>query len=282
MQEALHRAEAAASRNQICAVVAERHRCWWAEELDSLASPNVIVQPSNRGTANGILLPLLSILRRDPRARVALLPSDHHVRDESRLAEALRAAAGSSGPACAPILLFGLEPREPDSELGYILPGRRHPSGGHWAVERFVEKPPAELAAALISRGGLWNAFIVVADGQALLRLFEHRCPDVVAAMQSIVNCGDRAALVGLYERLPDLDFSRHILQGQEHRLRVRSVPPCGWSDLGTPQRVADALREPQPPSRRSVAAPLRAALSLAAQQARLGASLSAVAGACS
>jgi hypothetical protein len=49
-------------------------------------------------------------------------------------------------------------------------------------------------------------------------------------------------SLADLYEELPDLDFSRAILQGQEGYLRALAVPECGWSDLGTPERVAAAL----------------------------------------
>ena len=280
LHDALRRAEAAAVQDRICTVVAEKHRRWWADCLDPLPAGNVIVQPSNRGTANGILLPLLSILNRDPGARLVLLPSDHHVRDEALLARALRASAGSSAPACAPILLLGLQPKEPDPELGYILPGRTH-SSGHLEVERFIEKPPVEAAATLIRRGALWNAFIISADGQALLSLFERRCPDVVAAMQSVIERGHRTALMELYEHLPDLDFSRHILPGQEHRLRVLPVPPCGWSDLGTPQRVVDALRDlPRHSPKAAISGPWGAVLSLAEQLAALGTSLSGIASA--
>ena len=46
-----------------------------------------------------------------------------------------------------------------------------------------------------------------------------------------------------LYGQLPELDFSRHVLEGAEQSLRVLPVPACGWSDLGTPKRVAEALR---------------------------------------
>ena len=54
----------------------------------------LIVQPMNRGTANGILLPLLHIEARDPDARIVILPSDHYVRDESILVTALESALG--------------------------------------------------------------------------------------------------------------------------------------------------------------------------------------------
>jgi len=37
---------------------------------------------------------------------------------------------------------------------------------------------------------------------------------------------------------LPELDFSRDVLQRSPSLLRVLAVPACGWSDLGTPRRV--------------------------------------------
>lgn len=37
-------------------------------------------------------------------------------------------------------------------------------------------------------------------------------------------------------------DLSRDIVPGQESALRAVRVPSCGWSDLGTPKRVAEAV----------------------------------------
>jgi mannose-1-phosphate guanylyltransferase len=59
LREALQRAETIASPANRCIVVAPHHRHWWDAELAAEPESNVIVQPSNRGTANGILLPLL-------------------------------------------------------------------------------------------------------------------------------------------------------------------------------------------------------------------------------
>jgi hypothetical protein len=52
-----------------------------------------------------------------------------------------------------------------------------------------------------------------------------------------------RNALDELYQRLPIVDFSRAIVQGSESRLRVITAPACGWTDLGTPERVAQTLQ---------------------------------------
>lgn len=278
LQEAIERAGGIAARERICTIVAAQHERWWSEQLSAVPAGNVIVQPDNRGTANGVLLALLSVLERDPEARIVLLPSDHHVRDESQLARSLRYAASSPDAARLPIVLLGLEPRCADTQLGYIVPHREPGCEAclDHAVERFVEKPTAARAAALVSQGALWNTFIIAADGTALLSLFEQCSADIVAAMRSVIRGPRHGAqvhedLARLYQLLPELDFSRSVLQGQESHLRVLSVPECGWSDLGTPDRVAEALkglrrreRRPAPPVDRSVL------LSLAAQHQQL------------
>ena len=78
-----------------------------------------------------------------------------------------------------------------------------------------------------------------------------------------------------LYENLETLDFSEHVMQGAEPMLRVLRVEPCGWSDLGTPWRVAATLRRaplPAPPKDHSIT-PLNGVLNLAIQQAHSTAS---------
>jgi mannose-1-phosphate guanylyltransferase len=54
---------------------------------------------------------------------------------------------------------------------------------------------------------------------------------------------GILAAALDLYHALPNIDFSRQVLQGAESMLRVLRVPACGWSDLGTPKRLAKTLQ---------------------------------------
>src|SRR5688572_14911561 len=93
LQEALHRAQAVVPRERICTVVAEQHRRWWQGALWWLPAANIFVQPRNRGTAVGILMPVLRILARDPLARILFLPADHYVRDEEILSRSLRTAA---------------------------------------------------------------------------------------------------------------------------------------------------------------------------------------------
>jgi mannose-1-phosphate guanylyltransferase len=241
LQEALQRAASVAPLKRICSVVAQQHRRWWTPLLSYLPEQNVISQPQNRGTAFGILLPLLHIAERDPDATVVLLPADHYLSDEKIMADALRRAAALAQSDRGSIYLLGVEPDEPDTELGYILPAsdRRDGVAG---VLSFIEKPNAVRARALLDAGALWNVFIMAASVRTLLSLFDSQFAATIAAMR---DCGG-GRLDSLYQNLRTVDFSRDVLQGRESLLRVITVPHCGWTDLGTPERVGRILKSLQ------------------------------------
>jgi hypothetical protein len=80
------------------------------------------------------------------------------------------------------------------------------------------------------------------------LDLFERNVPGLTSDLHAIVEdwsdtripCVD---LASLYNRHPAFDFSRHVLQKSSQYLQLLTVPPCGWNDVGTPARLAQALQ---------------------------------------
>jgi mannose-1-phosphate guanylyltransferase len=225
---------------RVLTVVAEQHREWWVQELEGLPAENVVVQPRNRGTAAGILLPLLRLLTRDPDAVVVVLPSDHYVEHEEVLRQATLRAIGHVSREPWSVVLLGIEPDDPDPEYGWILaaPGEARKIR---PVLRFVEKPGSPEAARLMAEGALVNSFIFVATARQLLRLYEEAQPGLLRQylMSLPLRGWGREALEALYRFLPARDFSRDLLQPSVSRLRLQQVAPCGWTDLGTPGRVA-------------------------------------------
>jgi mannose-1-phosphate guanylyltransferase len=278
--ETLQRAASVVEPDHICVVVAAQHRRWWEPMLSEMPKSNIILQPSNRGTGNGVLLPLLHILARDPSAHIVLLPSDHYVRDEPALASTLRLAAGALEDQPNQVLLLGMHPDDADPDLGYIVPG--HKIGPNTStVDRFVEKPSGAAARQLLDQGALWNALIIATRARALLGLFLTRLPDVVANMHSAVaqdlrSSPNALATTIIYRDLPKIDFSSQILQGAETKLLLIEANRCGWSDLGTPKRLGETLRElPHvgQTSRDSINSAF-APLNLSVQHARLGSTI--------
>ncbi len=261
MELAVRRAARVVSPGRILAVVNARHRPWWESDLEPLPAANVVVQPENRGTATGLLLPLAVLRARDPQARVAILPSDHYVGDERALAAELRHAFRAVNGEPDTTTLLGIEPDGPDTGYGWIVAGT--PAGGPSPVEAFVEKPDEATARMLFERGAVWNSFLLVARVETLWGLYERKLPDLVERLRSVLDpTGEPlpSRLDELYAELPARDFSREILQGSERSLRLVTVPRCGWNDLGTPERLAACierlpLRPPLVASRRLPAA---------------------------
>ena len=281
LQEALQRARRIVPRERVCTVVARQHERHWQHMLSSLPARNVIVQPCNCGTANGVLLGLLRILKRDPLARIVFLPADHYVHDEVLLADSMRTTATFVTRDRDGLTLLGIGPDDVDPELGYIVPGGPVEDDIRRVAE-FVEKPTAAAVRDLIARGAVWNSFIFWAHATTLLALIRGRLPEIVEEMTDALARDWRRdegmpALEELYERLPVVDFSRAVIQGAESVLRVSIAPACGWTDLGTPRRVAQTLRRLRlaPAPAPSVSAlPLPASVDLAANFAQLSSAI--------
>jgi mannose-1-phosphate guanylyltransferase len=248
LQQALHRAQRIVPWQQVCAIVARQHERHWQNSLRLLPAKNVIVQPRNCGTANGVLLALLHVLERDPLAHIVFLPADHYVHNEALLAEFVRTAARSVTGSRGGATLIGIEPDAADPDLGYIVPGPSDDDGTR-CVAQFVEKPNDTAARALIARGAVWNSFIFWSKAAALLALLRSRLPDIVEGMMSAFvrhreGDGRSRSLDEFYEHLAVIDFSRAVIQGTESAHRVSTAPACGWTDLGTPRSVVQALRK--------------------------------------
>ena len=238
LEQTVARANAVVSPERITTVVCAHHAHHWTSSLHMLDARGIVVQPANRGTALGILLPLLRIIERDPDACIVILPSDHYVHDEAVLEDAMRTALTEVRRNAIGVALLGIEAEHADPELGYIVPGCE-PRGRFETVRRFVEKPPAEEAGRLCREGAVWNSFIVVCRARSLLDLYMACHRTSVETLRAIA-CSP--ALAQRFSELPSIDFSRDVVTGQETQVALVRMPPCGWNDLGTPERVARTL----------------------------------------
>ena len=246
LQDALTRAHSVVAPAHVCTVVAAQHRRWWSSALSQVSDTNIFVQPKNKGTGYGILLALLRLCSINPAAIATLLPADHFFRDEGPITRALRTAGNLARLSPQAIYLLGSEPDGPDSELGYILSAKR-PRRKATNVIGFVEKPETNHAKELLTLGALWNLFILIGGVGTLLELFDESYAREVAALRAALDresAGDTHAVEHHYASIAPMDFSRDVLELQAPRFQVIRVPSCGWTDLGTPQRVEATARD--------------------------------------
>jgi mannose-1-phosphate guanylyltransferase len=246
LQRTIERIGPIAPPSRTVVVVSPTHAELAARQLRPYPGIELAVQPLNRGTGPGVLLPLRRVLARDPQADVVVFPCDHEFARPDRLVEGVdrmlvAAQLGSSG-----VALIGVPAERAASDLGWILPGQRMgPDAiGARLILRFEEKPDDQTAMPLLQSGGLWNTLILGGSAQALWRLTAGHLPQQsgLLASWSLSENGRLRALRQLYLRLPPADFSRDVLQKAEG-LVVVPLLDSGWSDLGTPQRLLESLR---------------------------------------
>jgi mannose-1-phosphate guanylyltransferase len=235
----LARARRLTSASRILAVVRDDHRPWWESELADVWSDNVLVHTQNRGTAVALLHAMLCVIDRDPSAVFVVLSSDHAVDDEGILREVILEAVEEARRSSSHVILIGAPSETPDPSLGWIIPGR--PSSGRTrAVAEFVEKPSLAQAAECVRRGALRNTLILAGSARALLRMYAIELSGKVGAFEEREDAFHVKiqALASMYPHLPAMDIGRDILQRSARWLRVLPLPECGWTDIGTIDRL--------------------------------------------
>ncbi len=232
-------------------VVATRaHAKFFPRELAGPGAPSLIVQPRDRGTAAGILLPAHWISWRDPDAIVAVFPCDHFIGDDAAFMAQVARMRDAVARHPTRILLLGATPDSAETGYGWIEPGmelEKSPAGVLLTVLRFREKPSPEAARACMQRGGLWNTFVMVARVSTFVEAGRAALPGLYERLERVrpftASPAEAAAIERAYALCPDANFSTSVLSAAPERLAVSPLPPMAWSDWGTPERVIQTLR---------------------------------------
>jgi mannose-1-phosphate guanylyltransferase len=210
----------------------------------AVGGARLVAQPHNRGTAAGVLSGLVAVLSADPEAVVLITPSDHGVVDPAPFLSAIRNAA-TRAASSDNVVLLGVAPSVAHTDHGWIAVGPEDTPAGIRRVAGFFEKPGVAMARQLLESGSLLNTMVIVGRARTLLRLCRERVPDLAACFVGALTLPPEirdTAVRATYRALPTRDFSRDVLTGVDGLLVSRIPEQAGWSDLGTPDRVANWL----------------------------------------
>ncbi|HYB74661.1 MAG TPA: sugar phosphate nucleotidyltransferase [Candidatus Sulfotelmatobacter sp.] len=244
------RAARVVEAERIVTVITAGQEPYLDEEAGGGVPGTVLVQPENKETAAGLLLPLLWIARRAPAATVAVFPADHFVWEEDRFAGHVRTALAAAQERPERLVLLGVEADGPEVGYGWIAPGEplaAGPAAELYTVRRFWEKPDLHTAARLFGAGHLWNTLVLAGHMKAFLGLAAACIPQVFEPLRAVGHLLDgvpaAAVLAATYRRIPSTNFSRAILARSPKGLTVLAVRGVGWSDWGDPDRIVRTLR---------------------------------------
>ena len=257
LEHTLHRAETLIPAQKLLIVICKEHLQFEEVRRQMAVRPkeSIIIQPENKDTGPGVLLPLMHIYARDPAAVVAVFPSDHFILEEDLFIEHVERAFKIVETDNSRIVLLGIEPNEPDPEYGYILPGGS--SDGPDCdecrlVELFVEKPSADAAKKISRQGALWNTLVFVATCKTLLQAIQRTAPQLHRSFEHIQDAigtpNEQRVSEQVYQKLSALNFSKGVLESlayaNRQSLRVLPVRGVTWKDWGNSDRLSKTLQQ--------------------------------------
>ena len=217
----------------------EEHRFIVADQIDAVALPRgaIVLEPVGRNTA-AIALVAALMSEGEGDGLVLLMPADHRVENAAEFQEMVEEAAPAARQGA--ICLFGIAPTRPETGYGYIEIGP-DPVGGAGSlvrsVRRFVEKPDAATATAMLASGGFaWNAGIFLYRASTLIAEAAERQPELLARCReavagAIADGGFLRLEPTAFAAAPSISIDYALIEGSR---RTAVLPTAiAWSDLG-------------------------------------------------
>lgn len=216
------------------------HRFLVREEIEraNIKPRAIILEPVGRNTAPAIAVAALAALRENPGAVLAVMPSDHVVRDDTRFVEGVKRAAKVA--ATGKLVLFGIKPTEAHTGYGYIKQGNPIEgfNGGAYNVESFAEKPDRATAEKYLASGNYyWNSGIFVLNARTYLEEVARLEPQILeAARASLAKATDDLGFVRLdktsFAQSPNISIDYAVM---EKTVTAAMLPlDVGWNDVGS------------------------------------------------
>lgn len=203
-----------------------------------IPAENYIVEPAPRGTASVVGLAAMALQKRDPQASIAVLSSDHFIRNVDLFHYLLKASFEVAAEKY--LVVLGITPTTPSTAYGYIQQGQplqgafKYPV---YEVKSFKEKPNEQTAQQLLRSGDhSWNGGMFIWRADTILGEIERQMPDLHAALNRIASkWGTSEQDVSLKENWLKLKVETVDYGIMEKAERVAVLPAggLGWSDVG-------------------------------------------------
>lgn len=204
--------------------------------LDAGIDPGaILIEPEGRNTAPAVLAAALHVATSDPDGLMLVAPSDHVVPDAAAFRDAV--TAGVPAAKAGQLVTFGITPDRAETGYGYLELTKVAQGSDPVALKRFVEKPNATDAAAMVADGKhLWNGGIFLFRASDMIAAFNAYAP----SMMETVSAAYSNAKVDLgflrldpehWAQADDISIDYAVMEKADNL----SVVPfgAGWSDLG-------------------------------------------------
>lgn len=215
-------------------------------QVPEIPEENYIIEPAPRGTASVVGLAAAVLHKRDPQAVMAVLPSDHFIRNRDLFHYLIKAAVEVARNDY--LVTLGITPTFPSTAYGYIQQGAPLPGDYKYptyAVARFTEKPDEQTAQKLLRAGDhSWNSGMFIWTTGRILAEMQLQMPELSAALEKISAADAPQQAAVIKSVWPDLKVETIDYGIMEKAERVAVLPAggLGWSDVGSWNSLFEVL----------------------------------------
>lgn len=201
------------------------------KNLPDIPLGHILGEPVGRNTAPSIAWAAEHIRRLDDKAVIIVLPSDHLLQKPVHF-QKLATRALDQAEQVGGFYTFGVVPSHAETGYGYIeRDGSAFDGTDILEVRRFVEKPPTDVAEAMVASGQYyWNSGMFVFRAQEYLDAVQSFLPTLADGVKTIVD--DPTTLPAVFPELPQVSIDHGIME-RVHRVYVLPAD-IGWDDVGT------------------------------------------------
>lgn len=232
-------------------ICGEDHRFIVAEQLREagLGKAKIILEPLGRNTAPAAACAAhWALSEHGEKAIVLLLAADQILRDIKAFSYAVEAAVEAAN--YGHIVSFGIRPLRAETGFGYLrqgapLPSKHGPTRA-WRIDRFIEKPHAELAREFVDSGEYyWNGGMFAFRAQVFLNELDRLEPEMA---QACAEAFSRSNDDPDFLRLDADSFARARSESIDYAVMERTdkaalVPlDAGWDDVGSWRFLEEVL----------------------------------------
>ena len=232
---------------RILVVTVDEQASEMKQQAPEIPDANYLIEPAPRGTASVVGLAALALQKRDPKASMAILPSDHFIRNVDLFHYLLKTAFEVANDGY--LVTLGITPNHPSIAYGYIQQGK--PLEGEYGypaykVLRFKEKPDEKTAQELIRTGDhSWNSGMFVWRVDTIMNEIKKQMPKLDEALDVIGKAwgtdNQDNVLDEIWRDLVNETVDYGIMEKAE-RVAVLPAGGLGWSDVGSWESLFEVL----------------------------------------
>jgi mannose-1-phosphate guanylyltransferase len=190
------------------------------------------------------------LLKHDPDAIMAVLPSDHVIGTDEQFQNALQSAAALVEEAPDRLVTFGIRPTYPAESFGYIERGQMLDKPRRTAadtmpfayqVARFREKPDAATAEQYVASGNFyWNAGIFVWKAATIVAALQAREPEMMSQLECVAKSHGTdefdATFAQQFAAIRGVSIDYAVMEHAKNVVVIEA--PFSWDDVGSWQAI--------------------------------------------